>query len=57
MCKPTSASAPRPGQDIDWSTWRRGFPLLKRKVYLKSCAHAAMAQSVSAAAGAYLSVR
>ena len=54
MCKPTSASAPRPGQDIDWSAWRRGFPLLKRKLYLNSCARATMAQSVSAAAGAYL---
>ena len=57
MSRPTPAGAPRPGQDIDWSAWRGGFPLLKRKVYLNSCAYAAMAQSVSAALGAYLAAR
>jgi selenocysteine lyase/cysteine desulfurase len=57
MSQPSPAGVPRPGQEIDWSAWRGGFPLLKRKVYLNSCAYAAMAQSVSAALGAYLAAR
>lgn len=56
MATPSAAGAPG-RQSVDWTAWRGRFPLLKRKVYLNSCAYGAMAESVCAALSAYLTIR
>ena len=56
MAIPYAPGAPqdRSAGRIDW---RERFPLLKRKVYLNSCAYGALAESVREAPSRYLAIR
>lgn len=44
-------------RSAEWIHWRERFPLLKRKVYLNSCAYGALAESVREASARYLASR